>query len=548
MGLRDAGRRSYRAPVFLSLLFLVLLLPAGAALAVDGVPLYPPGMDSAYSMTSMENPDMSGPALAFEVFALDPAPPHAKSQTARVMFWNTATGVNRPIGAEVPGLPAGADQRSPAVCSHGGKVYVVWQQWNDPVTATHDLWLWRGSAAGVTDPGFPMLLISGPSLSNQYSPAIGVSETPSGDHLVVAWADDRDTAGATTETYLLDLSANTDGDSNPNYLEPGFDPAYGGDRADLGGDLLRGQYGAAVGHEGVFWFDLRAASGPDNADIYRADLDAATPEVSLFWTNPADYGTDCLRATQAGAAWLGPGIAGGPFEPWVKKPGAAGGITTILSSPMSLDACGSRLAVTGGHGGNTSGDPDVFFFDPSTGQNVPVCSAGDNDWNKLKIQDTPAIGTAPGGYRVVWADSRHFTNSAATDPGALAYELYVALVPRVGLSTTRTTIKLGKSLTLTSRVSPRFGGATLKFQKGTAHSWSHEWLLGGAQTWYSGWTQLKKKTLSARSTTSWTWTPGAKGTYWVRAWFNGGKKYTDVGKRKVPHVPATSRIVEVVVK
>jgi len=76
----------------LVLLFLVLLLPAGAALAVDGVPLYPPGVDSAYSMTSMENPDMSGPALAFEIFVLDPAPPHAKSQTARIMFWNAATG------------------------------------------------------------------------------------------------------------------------------------------------------------------------------------------------------------------------------------------------------------------------------------------------------------------------------------------------------------------------------------------------------------------------------------------------------------------------
>lgn len=548
MDLRDAGRRIHRAPAFLLVLLASLLLPAGAALAVDGVPLYPPGVDAAYAWTSMENPDMSGPVLTFELFGLDPAPPYAKSQVARVMFWNAATGVNRPIGSEVPGLPEGADQRSPAVCYHGGDVYIVWQQWDDPVTATRDVWLWRGTPRGNTDAGFPMLLVSGPATSNQYTPEIGVSTTPAGDHLVVAWADDRDTAGAATEIYTLDLSANTDGDDNPNYLEPGFDPAYAGDRVDPGGDLLKGQFGPAVGPKGVFWFDLRDATVPDNADIYRANLNAVAPVVSRFWSNPADYGQGFLRATSGGAAWLGPGIAGGPFEPWVKKVGGAPGITTILSSPMSLDASGSRLAVTGGHGGNTSGDPDLFFYDPATGQNVPVCNVGADIWNKLKIQDTPAISTATGGYRVVWADSRKFTNTAATDPDALAYELYVGLVPTVSLSASRTTIRLGTSVTLTSRVTPEFGGHGLEFQRGTRHQWSHAWLLGGTQTYYTSWNTLKGKVLSSTSTTSWKWTPAAKGTYWVRAWFVGGKKYTDVGGRKVPHVPNTSRVIEIVVK
>jgi hypothetical protein len=543
-----ARRRTCRAPVFLFVVLLVLLLPTGAALAADGVPLYPPGVDAGYAWTSMENPDMSATALTFELIGLDATPPYAKSQTARVMFWNAATGVNRPIGAEVPALPDAADQRSPAVCTFKGDVYTVWQQWNDPVTATRDIWLWRGAPNGDTDAGFPMLLVSGPAGSNQYSPEIGVSKTPAGDHLVVAWADDRDTAGATTWIYMLDLSANTDGDANPNYLEPGYDPAYGGDRVDPTGDPLKGQFGPAVGAKGVFWFDLRGASDADNADIYRADLNAVAPIVSLFWTNPADYGTGFLRATGDGAAWLGPGIAGGPFEPWVRKVGGGSGITTIVSSPMSLDASGSRLAVTGGHGGNTSGDPDVYFYDPATRQNVPVCSVGADIWNKLKIQDTPALSTADGGYRVVWADSRKFTNTAATDSTALAYELYVALVPTVSLRASRTTVKLGGSVTLTSKVTPRFGGSKLKFQKGTAHSWSHAWLLGGKQVWYTGWKTLKGKSLSGASTTSWTWTPGAKGTYWVRAWFSGGTKYADVGSRKVPHVANTSKVIKVIVK
>lgn len=534
----------------------VLLLTPTVALAVDGVPLYPPGIDAAYAWTSMENPDMSGPMLTFEIFGLsDPSvPPVVKSSVARIMYWNAANGVNRSIGGEVPGLPAAADQRHPSVldvAAGGGvrDVYIVWQQWNDPVTATRDIWLWRGDEQGNTDAGFPMLLVSGPANSNQYAPELGVSKTPSGDHLIVVWADDRDTAGATTEVYMLDLSANTDGDANPNYLEPGFDPQYAGDRVDPGGNSLKGQHDPVVGAKGIFWLDERDAQASGNADVYRADLAAGAPAISKFWANPTDYEAISPRATGVGAAWLGPGIAGGPFEPWVKKVGGDAGIITTLANPQAFDVSGMRFAITGGHGGNTSGDYDIFFYDKATGQNVPVCDIGDNDWNKLKIQDMPTISYAPGGSRVVWADSRKFTNSAATDPYSLAYELYVALVPTVKVTASRTTLRLGQTLTLGTAVTPDFAGYKVTFQTGTRHSWDHDYLLGGTQVWYTDWTTLKKMKLTNASKASWTWKPAKKGTYWVRAWFEGGKKYIDVqnAHRKVPHVPNTSKVIKIVV-
>jgi len=550
MGLVDACRRHCRAPALIFCSAFVLLLVPGAARAVDGVPLYPPGIDAAYSMTSMEHPDLSGPALTFEIFGLSGSPV-VRSQTARVMFWNAATGVNRNIGNEVPGLPAGADQRHPAVIDRNGHVYIVWQQWDDPVTATRDIWLWRGDERGNADPGFPMLLISGPAHSNQYAPDIGLSKTPSGNHLIVTWADDRDTSGASTQIYLLDLTADTDGDSSPNYLEPGFDPAYGGDRVDPSGDLLKGQHDPAVGAKGIFWLDERDAEAAGNADVYRADLAVATPAVSRFWTNPTANEAISPRATGEGAAWLGPGIAGGPFEPWVVKPGGDAGIITSLGNPQAFDVSGMRFAITGGHNGDTGSDWDIFFYDKAAAQSIPVCSVGvDNGFDRLRIQDMPTIGSAPGGSRVVWCDTRQHTNTAATDIDALAHELYVALVPTVTQTASRTTLKLGKTLKLSARVTPGFKGYKVKFQAGTRQVFKHTWFLGGSEIQYGAWKTLKTMKLSKTSKASWTWKPTGKGTYWVRTWFAGGKKYVDVrsAHRKVPHVPNASKVVRIVVK
>lgn len=552
MQFRTATRMRRRTPSFIMIAVSVLLLAPAVAFAVDGVPLYPPGIDAAYALTSMENPDMSGPILTFEIFGLsDPtSPPVVKSSMARIMFWNAANGFNRSVGGEVPGLPDGADQRHPSVVDSGGDVYIAWQQWNDPVTATRDIWLWRGDEQGNTDAGFPRLLVSGPASSNQYAPELGIAQTPSGGHLIVTWADDRDTAGATTEVYMLDLTADTDGDQTPNYLEVDYDPEYAGDRVDPGGDELQGQHDPVVGAKGIFWLDDRSAAGSGESDVYRANLAGGAQAVSAFWHNTIGYAVISPRATGEGAAWLGPGIAGGPFEPWVKKPGGGAGIITSLANPQAFDVDGMRFAITGGHGGNTSGDQDVFFYDKATGQNVPVCNVGNDDVDWLKVQTTPTISSAPGGSRVVWADSRQHTNTAATDPGSLAYELYVALVPTVSESASKTTLKLGKTLTLDTKVTPNFTGYKVELQRGTRHSFEHPYLLGGKQVWYTDWTTLKSDVLSNVSEASWTWKPATKGTYWVRAWFKGGEKYVDVqnAHRKVPHVPNTSKVIKIVVK
>lgn len=544
-----------RFSVLTALVLTAPLIGQGPAEAADGEPLYPPGVDAAYALTSMENPDLSGPSLTFEIYSLsDPgAGPVVKSQTARVMFWNTADGTNRNIGAEVPGLPAGADQRNPSVLDvaapGGGRdVYVVWQQWDDPVTATRDIWVWRGDRRGTADAGFPRKLIEGPSGSNQYMPDIGLARTPTGTHVVVAWVDDRDTSGVTGQIYSEDLTADTDGDGTPNFLEPAFDPVYAGDKVDPGAGVMQGQHDPSVGAKGIFWLDDRAAAGSGESDVYRANLDATVPAVSRFWNNTMDQVVVQTRATGNGAAWLGPGIAGGPYEPWVRKVGGAAGIITVLANPTSFDLAGPAFAITGGHGGNTDGDPDVFFHDRTAGQNVPVSTVGSAPGDRLKVQETPVIGLAPGGYRVVWADSRQWTNTSTTPWDSLAYELYVALVPTVAVTASRVTVQAGHEVTFAAKVSPNFSGWPVRFQVGQRHTAEHPWFLGGKLVWFDGWVTLGSKELNGTSKASWTWKPAEAGTYYVRVWFDGAKKYTDVGGRKVPHVGNASKVLKVVVR
>lgn len=547
-------RRWARGIPALTVLATMTLL-AGPGQAADGVPLYPPGVDSAYSLTSMEHPDLSGPALTFELYGLsDPADgPVVKDQVARTMFWNAATGENRAIGATVPHLPVTADQRQPAVADVPGAggtrdVYVVWQQRDDPVTGSWDLYLWRGDEQGNPDAGFPRMLVLGPAYSQQTSPDLALAATPAGKHLVVAWVDDRDTAGAAGEIYLLDLTADGDVDGTPDYLEASFDPATAGTRVDPSGDEYFGQHEPAVGSKGVFWLDDRAAGGSGESDVYRADLGVTPWTVGRFWNNSLDQPVTQPRATGQGAAWLGPGIAGGPFEPWVKKVAGAAGIVTTLADPTAFDVTGMRFALTGGHGGATDGDPDIFFFDKATGQNVPVCSVGQAPGNRLRRQQDPTIGTAPGGARVIWADSRQWTNTPGTEVGSLAYELYVALVPTVTGTATRATVRLGQSVTLRAHVTPGFRGYPVRFQRGTRQTFTHAYYLGGRQYAYSGWRTLATKKLTKGSRASWRWTPSRRGTYWVRVWFKGGAKYTDVGARTVPHVGNASAVLKVVVR
>ena len=549
-----------RAPVILLLVLAVLLLPSGAAFAADGVPLYPPGIDSAYTTCTMTNADLSGPMLAFELRPMDPpigAP--SGSATARrggyavynpaIYGWNAATGVNWPLGKEVAAWTDAMLQVDPTVADRSGTVYVAWSQ-RDDVTDDADIWLWKGTESGVAAAGYPRLLVRGPASTNQVTPDMGVVTLGGGHELWLAWADDRDTGGATTEIHVLDLSGDSDGDGTADIDEAGFTPATAGLRMDPSGDLVQGEHDPSVGAKGVFWLDDREAAGSGESEIWRGQPFLNDASAGLFCAVPAGSVKLNVRATGNGAAWLGPGVAGGPFEPWGKDIGKAARILAFLGDPGEFDASGSAYAFTGRHLGTTDLDRDVFFFSPSLRQVVPVCSAGaaNGAYDHRLTQAMPAVSTAPGGYRVVWSDARnHYANAAVTPDGSLAYRLYVALVPTVTLKASRRTFALHKTTALSTKVGPDFKGYAVLFQKGKRHTFSSGY---GTHEWFDGWKTLKGQRLGTGSKASFSWRPAAKGTYWVRAWFKGGKKYVDVTSagRKVPHIPMTSRVVRIVVR
>ncbi|MEZ5126454.1 MAG: hypothetical protein R2826_09430 [Thermoleophilia bacterium] len=535
---------THRAGTGLAVLALVcslcILFPT-AAVAADGVALLPP---AAWSATSAENPVLNGPMLAFETYALAGAPVR-KSATAKVHLWNMQTGAQRRIGLDAP-APAGADQRHPTIVDQAGDVYVVWQQ-RDAVAANANLWLWRGDESGAVAAGYPRVLVSGPAGSQQTSPHLGLTTVGKQKHLVVAWEDDRNTGGASAQIYVLDLSADGDGDGVPNYLEATFNPAVAGMCADPTGNLLQGQHSPTVGAKGVFWLDDRRAAGSGESDVYRASLAGGSPVASVYWKNTVYGPVSAPCATDDGAAWLGPGIAGAAYEPWLKKVDGSAGILTFFGNPGVFAVAGQRFAFTGGHKGATDTDPDLFFYDRGSGQNVGVCTVGGPTWNRLKIQTTPAIAAASGGSRIVWADSRQSTNTAATGYDALAYTLYVAHTPTVTLRARKTTIKLGQTVALTSTVAPAFAGAKVRFERGKRMTFTHDWVLNGTWAYYQKWTALATKRLTRTSQADWQWRPTARGTYWVRAWFTGGSKYKD-GGLKVPHIANASKVIKIVVK
>ena len=473
---RSSDIRARRRATALTILVMVLLLlfPAAAAAVVDGVPLYPPGIDSAYSMTSMEDPDLSGPMLAVEAFYLGDPGATEKSQTAAIVGWNAATGLNWPIGQDGQTLADGADQRQPTVLDVDGDVYVAWQQLDDPVTATWDLWLWRGSEKGTPRAGYPKVVARGPASSNQRSPDLGVTTD--------ALGRTRSSPGSTTATPPAPPGRSTGWTSPPTATATA--PATSrrrasthrsaGERLDPSGDLLKGQHDPAVGRDGIFWLDDRSAATAGESEVWRADLSSGLPAgVQVFQRGPDDNKEKLwLRAGGPGAAWLGPGIAGGPWEPWARVPGGEARIVTFLANPTAFDVAGPRFAVSAGHGGNTDGDGDIFLYDQTTGQSTPVCNVGGTKtfaFDRLKIQTTPSISSAPGGSRVVWCDSRQFRNTASTPVQSLAYELYVALVPKVTLDVTYPGGKPLHRALLKATVTPDFAGKEVLFQGGTRH-------------------------------------------------------------------------------
>ena len=545
MGRSSDIRAGRRATALTSLVMVLLLLfPAAVAAVVDGVPLYPLGIDSAYSMTSMEDPDLSGPMLAFEAFYLGEPGATQKSQTATIVGWNAATGLNWPIGQDGQTLAAGADQRQPTVLDVDGDVYVVWQQLDDPGLATWDLWLWRGSENGTPRAGYPRVVVRGPAFSDQRSPDLGVTTDALGENPVLAWVDDRGTTGSSGQIYWMDLAADGNGNGTRDIEEASFDPSAAGERLDPSGDLLKGQHDPAVGRDGIFWLDDRSAATAGESEVWRADLSFGLPAgVQVFQRGPDDNKQKLwLRAGGPGASWLGPGIAGGPWEPWAKVPGGEASIVTFLANPTAFDVAGARFAVSAGHGGNTDGDGDIFLYDQATGQSTPVCNVGGTKtfaFDRLKIQTTPSISSAPGGNRVVWCDSRQYRNTASTPLQSLAYELHVALVPKVTLEVTRPGGRPLHRALLKATVTPDFAGKNVVFQRGTRHEASTPY---GDSIWYTDWTTIATRTLVAGSKAACVWSIPKGGPFSVRAWFAGAKKYTDVGKRKVPHVPMASPV------
>jgi hypothetical protein len=538
-----------RVPFLVITVAAALLVCATPALAADGVPLYPPGVDDAYSDVSMRLADMNGPMIGVE---MQPIPVVVGPFLARVYGWNAAVGYNFPL-TPIGGTPVTADQRGVTVLDVGGTVFYAWMQQDDPATTGFDLWLWKGDETGAAAPGYPRRLVTGPDPSNQITPDLGLVKEADGSHIVLAWLDDRASAPTAPQVYMLDLSKDTDADGTPDYEEAAFDRTAAGTRADPSGDIAKGQWQPQVGAKGIFWIDDRHAVVEDTTkygrEVWRASLAPASSAV-LFWKGKPTTSVDYLRATASGAVWLllGPAYAGSGWEPCTKAVGGAAKTVALLARPNRLDVTGNAYAMTGGHGGATDGDSDIFFKGPVSDQVVPVCSVGDFYGGSKPIveQIEPAISTAPGGYRLIWSDSRQVANTPATPFDQLAYQLYVALVPTVSLSANHLTVPHGHAVTFTCSVAPNFSGVKVRLQRGKRKLVT---LADGSTiVSYGNWSVLKTKALAATSRATFTWTPQAKGTFYLRVWFAGGKRYTDVGTRKVPHVPNVSRVVRVVVK
>ena len=190
----------------------------------------------------------------------------------------------------------------------------------------------------------------------------------------------------------------------------------------------------------------------------------------LFWSRkhlPAGS-IKGLQATRAGAAWLASNLffRGSGWLPLARN--AGGAVRAVSFSANGFAVSGDAYALTGTHDGFPDGDSDIFFKGPTSGQVVPVCDVG-SAYDKptpTVEQIEPAISTAPGGYRVVWSDSRQVANTPNTPPDQLAYQLYVALVPTVTLSVNHHTVLHGHPVTFSCSVAPNFSGVTARLQRG----------------------------------------------------------------------------------
>ena len=555
---------------------LLLLVAAAPALASDGVRVLPDSQDGGTAW--QYGADVSG---HFVVYVQGTDPTSDEGTIALKSLDNDHTPITLSVG-----LAGGVKGIQPRILVYDDKIYVVWSQ-IDLTTFDTDVWIWQGTYDAGTewftaDEGFPKPFVTGtdssgdvPITSSQWAPSIGLVHLPNGsDHIVAAWEDSRDNGPYAPLIYYADLTSDQSY-TDPSWIDNGG-PATNGAAIDQTDVLARGQHTPDIGYSGIYWLDERWSfwdqGNLTDTAVWRASFTAEGLVAGPFFSD-ANHSYDegfsggtggGPRATGSGAVWLrqGPYADRWAYEPVTKSPRSTLQTVCPTTGPTSPDAwytpgqTATGIALSGAHLDRADAiDQDVFFYDPATRQRMPVCDLGNpagatmdgtpDYWRKQQYE--PAIGPAPGGYRVVWTDNRDAAPTAGEDTADA--RLYEAFVPTVTIKA-GTSLRFGKTLVISSTVTPNFAGskARLELVKSTTR-------YGAAVYTTLRSKYATTKTLSGASTASWSFKPTAKGTYLVRVRFLGGAKYAYDGQTiagpdfvAVPHVPNVSKVVKIVVK
>lgn len=523
---------------------VLLLLAAAPALAADGMQVFQPAVfGTQFDDYSQIQPDAYENVMAF---VATPLPAGGTTRDSRVWVVNLQYGEYWPVRPGAFPSPVPGEQAHPAITEKDDVVYVVYEQTDSttPGVEDVDLWIWKGDEHGMAAAGYPKLLVSGPASTTQTRPSIATTKVGGNDDLVVSWQDDRLNGPLAPLTCVLDLTL-TDIDAIS------YSPATAGFFVD---QIEQAQRAPQVGPKGIVYLDDRWADASGLKSALRfSQLDGPSSASSSTLYEAANAWDDnaCPVPTVNGAAWLGPAKAGGPFQPYMKTLDGAARVIGVLYDPGEIDGLWksdegptpfTQLALTGRHGA-TDRDYDVFFYDSLVKQMVPVCTVGSTlpaDRDRLGQTQLAISWGPPPASGVVWADARH--NPSGTASQDLTYKLYTGALPAVSLTPSRTSLTLGRTVTLTARVAPRLAGKSVKFQKGTKYT---DVLY--KITRYKNWTTLKTKTLSSTSRASWTWKPTRRGTYYIRANFAGAKTIDSTGFT-TSWVPTPSKVVKIVVR
>jgi hypothetical protein len=589
---RSSSSRWRHAAILLAIAGAILMIAATPAMAADGVRVLPsPSPSPTNALTagllSEWQADTDGGFVAYLQGSINP--PNDWNAVALksldddhapfLPYWNWAWSTPGPTFGPLT-------QFHPSIAVASGTIYVVWQQMDQSDPFDSDIWIWQGTYNGVTDEwtptnsSFPKALITGdvvgapaPMSAEQRNPDVGVVNTPGGDHVVVAWEDSRPNGYDAMLVYFIDLTADT-AYQDPAWSESAASPA--GVAVDATPVWARGQRQPDVGLKGIFWLDERyslwSESGLSNTAIWRYDFVSGSP--GLLWrdTTPGyDNGEEWSSelgpvGTGTGAAWMRRGPYGGGGENWqpftVNASTGVGSTIAHGSQPVGIDADHMYSSLTTGyvwldhHVYDRDLDYDVFYCGGPGRPVVPVCNVGWPSGTVLteaatpqwwrRTQTGPAIGPAPGGYRVVWSDARDSIGVGDEDNADM--RLYEAFVPTLTFRIRDASILWSARFRFTTTVSPNFTLEPVYLQRvrlDKQNGGSVYLPIKGASV---------KATLNADSSASWSWKPPAKGTYYFRVWFAGASKYNADGLstsdkyRLVPHIANGSQVIRVVAK